>query len=227
MRVLTEEDERKRRERAAAAAAAAEPSRRGAPAANEDGDEGDGGDGRRAAEDEEEREGNEEEEGEVLASGATKLCKCQIWDTAGQEAFRSLTRSYYRGAHGVLLLFSLVERASFAHLESWVTDVRTHGEPGARILLVGSMADLVQESPARRAVSRADAIKFVKKHELVGYVETSARSGHKVTEAFASLAQKVFEQEQRALWHDKLNRGAGSKGAFRLYGSSASTSSCC
>ena len=77
-----------------------------------------------------------------------KQIKLQIWDTAGQESFRSITRSYYRGAAGALLVYDITRRETFNHLTSWLDDARTHSNSNMTIMLIGNKSDLEH----RRAV---------------------------------------------------------------------------
>jgi len=78
-----------------------------------------------------------------------KQIKLQIWDTAGQESFRSITRSYYRGAAGALLVYDITRRDTFNHLTSWLDDARQHANSNMTIMLIGNKCDLEQ----RRAVT--------------------------------------------------------------------------
>jgi len=71
-----------------------------------------------------------------------KQIKLQIWDTAGQESFRSITRSYYRGAHGALLVYDITRRETFNHLKGWLTEVREHSNKEMVIMLIGNKNDL-------------------------------------------------------------------------------------
>lgn len=74
--------------------------------------------------------------------------KLQIWDTAGQESFRSITRSYYRGAAGALLVYDITRRETFNHLLPWLEDARQHSSKNLIIILCGNKSDL----DARRVV---------------------------------------------------------------------------
>lgn len=67
-----------------------------------------------------------------------KQIKLQIWDTAGQEAFRSITRSYYRGAAGALLVYDITRRETFNHLTTWLDDARQHSNSNMVIMLIGN-----------------------------------------------------------------------------------------
>jgi len=68
--------------------------------------------------------------------------KLQIWDTAGQESFRSITRSYYRGAHGALLCYDITRRETFNHLKGWLAEVQEHSNKEMVIMLIGNKSDL-------------------------------------------------------------------------------------
>ncbi|PKI71464.1 hypothetical protein CRG98_008137 [Punica granatum] len=72
----------------------------------------------------------------------SKPIKLQIWDTAGQESFRSITRSYYRGAAGALLVYDITRRETFNHLASWLEDARQHANANMTIMLIGNKCDL-------------------------------------------------------------------------------------
>lgn len=67
-----------------------------------------------------------------------KLVKLQIWDTAGQESFRSITRSYYRGAAGALLVYDITRRDTFQHLSRWLEEARQHAQSNMVIMLIGN-----------------------------------------------------------------------------------------
>lgn len=71
-----------------------------------------------------------------------KQIKLQIWDTAGQESFRSITRSYYRGAAGALLVYDITRRETFNTLASWLEDARQHANSNMTIMLIGNKSDL-------------------------------------------------------------------------------------
>lgn len=72
-----------------------------------------------------------------------KPIKLQIWDTAGQEAFRSITRSYYRGAAGALLVYDITRRDTFNHLTTWLDDARQHSNSNMVIMLIGNKRSVI------------------------------------------------------------------------------------
>ena len=71
-----------------------------------------------------------------------KIIKLQIWDTAGQESFRSVTRIFYKGAHVVFLCFDLTREDTFNSLHTWLQDIRAHAEAEILVYLIGSKVDL-------------------------------------------------------------------------------------
>ncbi len=72
-----------------------------------------------------------------------KIIKLQIWDTAGQESFKSVTRIFYRGAHCVFLTFDVTREDTFVNLSNWLSEVRQHAIEDVRVYIVGNKGDLV------------------------------------------------------------------------------------
>ncbi|KAI3463056.1 hypothetical protein Pfo_019719 [Paulownia fortunei] len=129
--------------------------------------------------------------------------KLQIWDTAGQESFRSITRSYYRGAAGALLVYDITRRETFNHLASWLEDARQHANPNMTIMLVGNKSDLAH----RRAVSKEEGEQFAKENGLL-FLEASARTAQNVEEAFAKTSAKILQKIQEGVF-DVSNESSG------------------
>ncbi|CCW70686.1 unnamed protein product [Phytomonas sp. Hart1] len=128
--------------------------------------------------------------------------KLQIWDTAGQESFRSITRSYYRGASGALLVYDVTERSSFAHLQSWLEDARANAATAIVIMLIGNKYDLEGE----RQVSREEGEAFARKNGLL-FTETSAKTALNVDEAFLKTATTIYENVQAGLIDESVVSG--------------------
>merc|ERR1711959_104322 len=91
-----------------------------------------------------------------------KQIKLQIWDTAGQESFRSITRSYYRGAAGALLVYDITRKDTFNHLSSWLEDAQQHANSNMTITLIGNKSDLEH----RRQVQAKEGEDFAKRNSL-------------------------------------------------------------
>ena len=134
-----------------------------------------------------------------------KNIKLQIWDTAGQESFRSITRSYYRGAAGALLVYDITRRETFNHLTRWLEEARQNANSNMVIMLIGNKSDLDH----RRAVSTEEGDRFAKENNLV-FLETSAKSAHNVEEAFVQTASKIYENIQSGVC-DVSNEAHGIK----------------
>jgi small GTP-binding protein len=110
--------------------------------------------------------------------------KLNIWDTAGTENFRSITRTFYRRAKGVLLVYDVTAKHTFENLESWIEEIKHHCSKDVVVFLVGNQVDLVENSPQERQVGEEEAKEFLKKHGINGFRETSATNGFGVSEAF-------------------------------------------
>merc|ERR1719262_326159 len=119
-----------------------------------------------------------------------KQIKLQIWDTAGQESFRSITRSYYRGAAGALLVYDITRRDTFNHLSRWLEEAKQNSNPNMVIMLIGNKADL-----ERREVSYEEGSSFAREHGLI-FKETSAKTAQNVEEAFINTARKIYDSIQ-------------------------------
>ena len=131
--------------------------------------------------------------------------KLQIWDTAGQESFRSITRSYYRDAAGALLVYDITRRESFNHLNRWLEEARQNGNPNMTIMLIGNKSDLEH----RRAVSAKEGEAFAQENGLV-FLETSAKSAANVEMAFIKTAEHIYEKIKDGLY-DPSREGNGVK----------------
>lgn len=169
--------------------------------------------------------------GARLVTIGGKQIKLQIWDTAGQESFRSITRSYYRGATGALLVYDISRRDTFNHLTRWLDEARQHANPKMVIMLIGNKSDL-----EKREVSYEEGEKFAEDNGLV-FLETSAKTAQNVEEAFLKTAQKIYDNIQSGVY-DLSNDSHGIKVGVPAgsqirrieapgQGSGGTTSSCC
>lgn len=72
----------------------------------------------------------------------SKIIKLQIWDTAGQERFKTITSSYYKGAHGIIVTYDITDRESFSAIQTWMQEVEKHAADNISRILVGNKCDL-------------------------------------------------------------------------------------
>jgi len=119
-----------------------------------------------------------------------QVCKLQMWDTAGQERFRTITSSYYRGAHGIMIVFDVTDAASFTNVTMWKHEVARYSAEGIPIILVGCKKDA--ES---RVVSPADAEALA---ATLGfqYVEVSNKTSEGVETAFMKMVELLYEKHR-------------------------------
>jgi Ras-related protein Rab-2A len=120
--------------------------------------------------------------------------KVHVWDTAGQEAFRSITRAYYRSAAVALLVFDVTRRRTFENLERWAADVLAAAVQGVELVVVANKTDL----ECQREVSREEAEAFALRHGAA-YYETSARDASNVDEAFLAPCVAAIEKNKTAV----------------------------
>ncbi|GKT57484.1 GTP-binding protein Rab2 [Colletotrichum tofieldiae] len=147
----------------------------------------------------------------AAADGPQKHMKLSLWDTAGQETYKSVTRSYFRGASGALLVFDLSRKQTFQHVTDWLNDLRQIAEPDIVVILVGNKADLTQDENNKREVTKEEAEEWAKRNGVFEYVETSAKSGENVEKAFMRVAERIYNNIQAGKY-DLNDRRSGVKG---------------
>eukprot|EP00914_Ancora_sagittata_P022386 GHVO01044562.1.p1 GENE.GHVO01044562.1~~GHVO01044562.1.p1 ORF type:complete len:201 (+),score=32.73 GHVO01044562.1:54-656(+) len=116
----------------------------------------------------------------------SKTIKLQIWDTAGQERFRTITSSYYRGAHGIIVVYDVTDRDSFNHVTHWMKEIDKYAQENVNKLLVGNKSDL----QLKKVISHDEA-KELADSLGVKFVETSAKDALNVEQAFRIMAEEI------------------------------------
>lgn len=127
----------------------------------------------------------------ILCCCATQLIIMYVSCTPN----RSITRSYYRGAAGALLVYDITRRETFNHLTTWLEDARQHSNSNMVIMLIGNKSDL----DSRREVKKEEGEAFAREHGLV-FMETSARTAANVEEAFINTAKEIYEKIQEGVF---------------------------
>ena len=121
-------------------------------------------------------------------NGKEEIVKAQIWDTAGQERYRSLTKAYYKGAKGALLVYDITRRVTFENIDNWLIDLRTNGDKDILIILIGNKSDLED----KREVSKDEAETKAEQYNTA-FLETSAKSGDNITKGFMELIEQIYK----------------------------------
>ena len=130
-----------------------------------------------------------------------KKIKLQLWDTAGDERFRSITQTYYKIAHLIVFVYAIDNENSFNNIQNWVKDVRNINE-NAKFLLVGNKCDLED----KRQVSTDEAKKYAKDNEI-NFIEVSAKEGTNIEKMFNSIIQELLEdmEKEEISYYNKYN----------------------
>lgn len=115
-----------------------------------------------------------------------KTIKLQIWDTAGQERFRTITSSYYRGAHGIIVVYDCTDLETFNNLKQWLEEIDRYACENVNKLLVGNKCDLTD----KKAVDHQTAKEYAEQLGIP-FLETSAKNATNVEQAFLTMATEI------------------------------------
>jgi len=115
-----------------------------------------------------------------------KTIKLQIWDTAGQERFRTITSSYYRGAHGIIVVYDCTDLDSFNNVKQWLNEIDRYASENVQKLLVGNKVDLVSKKIVDTETGKSFADKL-----NISFLETSAKAATNVEKAFLTMAAEI------------------------------------
>eukprot|EP01013_Petalomonas_cantuscygni_P038288 TRINITY_DN69367_c0_g1_i1.p2 TRINITY_DN69367_c0_g1~~TRINITY_DN69367_c0_g1_i1.p2 ORF type:complete len:204 (+),score=50.71 TRINITY_DN69367_c0_g1_i1:275-886(+) len=130
-----------------------------------------------------------------------KILKLQIWDTAGQERFRTITSSYYRGAHGIIVCYDVTDQDSFNNVKTWLKEIEKYATDDVCKLLVGNKCDLV----VKKTVDYTTAKEFAEKLGIP-FIETSAKNATNVEKAFLKMAEIIKKK-----WGASSMQGGGAQ----------------
>jgi len=113
-----------------------------------------------------------------------KTIKLQIWDTAGQEDLRTITSSYYQGAHGIIVVYDTSDMESFNNVNHWLQEIDRYAAAGVNKLLVGNKSDAKRQVETTAAKDLAESLS-------IPFIETSAKSADNVELAFTTMASEI------------------------------------
>ena len=120
----------------------------------------------------------------TLKSG--KKVKLQIWDTAGQDRYRSITKNYYKGANGIILIYDITNSETYDNVENWISQIKEESSPNVIIYIVGNKIDMENE----RKVTTEEGKKIADDYKLP-FIETSAKSDININETFEDLVERI------------------------------------
>ena len=134
-----------------------------------------------------------------------QIYRIQIWDTAGQENFRSITRAYYKNSVCALVVYDITNRESFNHIQSWIEDCKSQSPKTVILVLVGNKSDLNSE----RQVNYDEGMELANKNKMIFY-ETSAKTGSNVEDIFLKSAENISNRIKEG-YYDLTNDSCGIK----------------
>ena len=140
-----------------------------------------------------------------------KRVKLQIWDTAGQERYRTITRAYYRGAMGFILVYDITNEESFNAVQDWITQIKNYSIENAQVILVGNKCDMEEERviSTERGKQLADQLG-------VQFFETSAKENVNIKVVFEQLVDIICDEMSESLANDPSLVASGAAQGQRL-----------
>ena len=123
--------------------------------------------------------------------------KLQIWDTCGQEMYRSLVQGFYHNSSLALLVYEINNKKSFENLEFWLKDLRQHTEKDLSVFIIGNKNDL------ERKVTQEEVKNFKNTNDIVYFAECSAKNGYNVKEIFFEAAKYLYQMYKKFNNQDK------------------------
>ena len=119
-----------------------------------------------------------------------KIIKLQIWDTCGQEAYKSLIANFYRSVSLAFIVYGIDSRESFEDIDYWIKDLKIYNSPDTKLILIGNKCDL----ESGREVSKEEANKYAETYQFLNFFETSAKTGANIKEMFLDAAKILYNE---------------------------------
>ena len=123
-----------------------------------------------------------------------RIIKMQIWDTAGHEKFRTITTSYYKSAHAIIVLYDITDESSFEHIKNWMIDIDKFGKQGVLKVLIGNKIDLEDNRKITKEAGESMANKYG-----INFFEVSAKDNINIDELFLDTAKCLIEKNENAV----------------------------
>ena len=153
----------------------------------------------------------------ILING--KKIKIQIWDTAGEERYRSITSAYYKGAKGAFIVYDITRKTTFDNIDKWISDLRLNGDKNICIIILGNKSDLIEQRQIQEKDGKKKAEMF-----KTAFLETSALNGDNIAKAFDELIEHIYQNNKSFFEND--NKKEIDKGV-NLNDNNKEKSKCC
>ena len=125
---------------------------------------------------------------------ADRLVKMQIWDTAGHEKFRTITTSYYKSAHAIIILYDITQKTSFDHIKNWITEIDKFGKQGVLKVIVGNKLDMENNRKITKEAAENLALKYG-----IKLWEVSAKDNTNIEEMFLDTIKTLLEKNSKII----------------------------
>ena len=123
-----------------------------------------------------------------------QVFKIEIWDTAGQERYKSITAAYYKGAKGALIVYDTTQKTSYENINKWMVEIKDKASKDMKLMIIGNKTDLKDS----RQVETNEALQKAKDLEAP-LMETSAKDGSNVREAFYDLLKEMYREIRKKI----------------------------
>ena len=141
-----------------------------------------------------------EQQTKILKEDANTSLKLNIWDTVGQEKFRSITRQYYRDCQGAIIVFDITKKKTFDYIFTWIKEIQNYGNEDTVIIILGNKSDLSEE----REITQKEINDKLNGEYL--YFEVSAKNGNNILMAFDKMKKLIMENRKIIEAKNKLNQ---------------------
>lgn len=122
-----------------------------------------------------------------------KKVKLQIWDTAGQEKYHTITTAYYRGSQGIMMVYDITNLQSFENINRWVKNINDYADDTAVKMIVANKIDMEFDEKRGRLISKNRGTELALNHDM-DFIETSAKTGENIEQAFELLVRRILTQ---------------------------------
>ena len=118
-----------------------------------------------------------------------KIIKLQIWDTCGQELYRSLITNFYRNSSLAIIVYTVTDRTTFENVDLWYKELSTHANPNVKVFLIGNKIDLIDQ----RRIQTEEGQRYADQYKLNKFIEASAKSGFNAKNIFIEAAKLLYD----------------------------------